>query len=148
MDEGKFMIQEQPLYSTPVEITALAPQHAMNPTLPPSNYPITFLSFMNTAPQPIGPTPPLEFLQPSGNPQTSIQFIVDDVSGLKVSELKEELIKIGLNRNGNKSALIKLLMDALYKNVTLVENMENKIRNNLAGDPFHCGAHWKMIDQD
>ena len=37
MDEGELMIQEQPLNSTPVEITALEPQHAMNPTLPPSN---------------------------------------------------------------------------------------------------------------
>ena len=43
MDEGELMIQEQPLNSTPVEITALAPQHAMNPTLPPSNDPNTFV---------------------------------------------------------------------------------------------------------
>ena len=43
MDEGEFMIQEQPSNSTPVEITALSPQHAMNPTLPPSNDPNTFV---------------------------------------------------------------------------------------------------------
>ena len=84
MDEGELMIQEQPLNSTLVEITALAPQHAMNPTLPQSNYFNTFVSFMNTEPQPIGPTPLLVVIKPSGNPHTSIQLIVDDVSGLKV----------------------------------------------------------------
>ena len=26
--------------------------------------------------------------------------------------------------------------------------MTNEIRYNLAGDSFHGGAHWKMIDQD
>ena len=73
------MIQEQPLNSTPVEITALLPQHAMNPTLPPSNEPNMLVSFMNTAPQTIGPTPPMAVLQSSGNPQTSILLSVDDV---------------------------------------------------------------------
>ena len=53
MDEGELMIQEQPLNSTLVEITALAPQHAMNHTLPPSNDPNMFVSFINTAPQQI-----------------------------------------------------------------------------------------------
>ena len=98
------MIQEQPLNSTPVEFTALAPQHAMNTTLPQSNDPNMCVSFMNTAPQPIGPTPPLVVVQPLGTPQTSIRLSVDDISGLKVVELKEELIKRGLNRNGDKSA--------------------------------------------
>ena len=142
------MIQEQPFNSTPVEITALAPQHAMNTTLPQSNDPNTFVSFMNTAPQPIGPIPPLAVVQPSGTPQTSILLSLDDVSGLKVVELKEEIIKRGLNRNDNKSALIKWLMDALDNNVPLVENMTNEIRDNLTGDTFHGGAHWTMIDQD
>ena len=72
MDEGELMIQEQPLNSTPVEISALAPQHTMNTTLPQSNDPNTFVSFMNTAPQPIGPTAPLVVVQPSSTPQTSI----------------------------------------------------------------------------
>ena len=61
---------------------------------------------------------------------------MDDVSGLKVVELKEELIKRGLNRNGNNSALIKWLMDALDNNVPLVENMTNEIIDNLAVDTF------------
>ena len=61
----------------------------MNTTLPQINDPNTFVSFMNTAPQPIGPTPPLVVVQPSGIPQTSIQLSVDDVSGLKVVELKK-----------------------------------------------------------
>ena len=64
MDEGELMIQEQPLNSTLAEITALAPQHAMNPTLTPSNDPNMFVSFMNTSPKPIGTTPPLAFVQP------------------------------------------------------------------------------------
>ena len=38
-------------------------------------------------------------------------------------------------------------MDALDKNVPLVENIGNEIRDNLSGDKFHGGAHWKMIDQ-
>ena len=53
-----------------------------------------------------------------------------------------------MNSNGHKSALIKKLMDALDKNVSLFENTTNEIRDNLAGDTFHVGAHWKMIDQD
>ena len=52
-----------------------------------------------------------------------------------------------MNRNGNKSVLIKQLMDALVKNVPFVENMTNEIIENLAGDTFHGGAHWTMIDQ-
>ena len=72
MDEGELMIQEQPLNSKPVKITALAPQNAMNPTIPPSNDPNTFVSFMNKAPHPIGPTPPLKVVQPSGTPHASI----------------------------------------------------------------------------
>ena len=39
-------------------------------------------------------------------------------------------------------------MDALDDNVTLVEKMTNEIMDNLAGDMFHIGSHWKMIDQD
>ena len=39
-------------------------------------------------------------------------------------------------------------MDALDKNVPFVENMTNEIIDNLAGDTFHGGAHWKMIDKD
>ena len=39
-------------------------------------------------------------------------------------------------------------MDALDKNVPLVENITNVIRDNLAGYTFHSGAHWKMIDKD
>ena len=70
---------------------------------------------MNTARQPIGPTPPLTVLQPPGTPYTSIRLILDYVSGLEVVELKEELIKRGLNRNRNKPALIKRLMDTLDK---------------------------------
>ena len=73
---------------------------------------------------------------------------MDDASGLKVVELKEELIRRGLNRNGNKSALIKWLMDALDNNVPLVENMTYEIRDNLAGDTFYGGSHLTMIDQD
>ena len=103
---------------------------------------------MNTAPQPIVPKPPLIVVQPSGTPQKSIRLSLGDVSGLKVAELKEELIKRGLNRNGNKSAPIKRWIDALDKNVPLVENMTNEIRDNLAGDTFHGGAHCTMIDQD
>ena len=75
--------------STLVEITALAPQNAINPTLPQSNEPNMFVSFMNTAPQPILPTPLLAVVQTSGTPQISIRLSVDDVSGLKVVELKE-----------------------------------------------------------
>ena len=84
MDEGELMIQEQPFNSTPVEITALSSQYAMNLTLPQSNDPNTFVSFMNTSPQPIVPTPPLAVVQTSGTPQTAIRLSVDDVSGLKV----------------------------------------------------------------
>ena len=73
---------------------------------------------------------------------------MDDVSGLKILESKEEIIKRGLNRNENMSALIKRLINALDKNVPLVEKMTNEIRENLAGDTFHGGAHWTMIDQD
>ena len=39
-------------------------------------------------------------------------------------------------------------MDALDNNVHLVENMTYEIRDNLAGDTFHSGSHWTMIDQD
>ena len=85
MDEGELMIKEQPFNSTLVEITALAPQYAMNPTLPLSNDPNMFMSFMNTAPHSIGSTPPLTVVQPSGIPQTSIRLSVDYVSGFKVS---------------------------------------------------------------
>ena len=38
-------------------------------------------------------------------------------------------------------------MDALDKNVPFVENMTNEIRDNLAGDTFHGGAHFAMIDR-
>ena len=38
-------------------------------------------------------------------------------------------------------------MNALDKNIPLVENMTNKIRDNLAVDMYHGGAHWTMIDQ-
>ena len=37
MEEVELMIQEQLLNSTPFEITALEPQHSMNPTLPQNN---------------------------------------------------------------------------------------------------------------
>ena len=77
------MILEQPFNSTPVEVTALAPQHDINPTLSPSNDPNMFVSFMNTAPQTIGPILPLVVVQPSGTPQTQIQLSVDDFSSLK-----------------------------------------------------------------
>ena len=80
---------------------------------------------MNTSPQTIGPTTPLAVVQPSGTPQTSILLSVDDVIGLKVVGYKEGFIKRGLNRNKNNSALIKRLMDALDKNIPLVENMTN-----------------------
>ena len=39
-------------------------------------------------------------------------------------------------------------MDALDNNVSLVKNMTHEIRDNLAGDTFHGGSHWTMIDQD
>ena len=73
---------------------------------------------------------------------------MDDVSGLKVAELKEELTNRELNRNGNKSALIKRFMDALDKNVPLAETTTNEIIENLTGNTFHGGAHWTMIDKD
>ena len=50
--------------------------------------------------------------------------------------------------NGNKSALIKRLMDALDKNVTFVENETNEIRYSLTGDTFNGSANLTMIDKD
>ena len=38
-------------------------------------------------------------------------------------------------------------MNALDKNLPLIEKITNEIRDNLAGDTFHGGAHWTMIYQ-
>ena len=39
-------------------------------------------------------------------------------------------------------------MYALDKNLLLVENIINEIRDNLAGNTFHGDDHWTIIDQD
>jgi len=62
--------------------------------------------------------------------------------------LKEELIKRGLARSGNKPVLIERLKEAIRRNAPLVGNMTAEIRNNLAGDAFNGGAHWAMVEQD
>ena len=72
----------------------------------------------------------------------------EDVDKMKNTELKEELIKRGLARGGNKPVLIERLKEAIRMNVPLVGNMTAEVRNNLAGDAFNGGAHWAMLEQD
>jgi hypothetical protein len=95
------------------------------------------------------PQPIVEAIVPdtTSNIQTAV-LDINSVGQLKVAELKEELLKRGLSRNGNKQVLLNRLKDALTNNVPLVLNMTTEIRDNLAGDTFHGGAHWEIVPQD
>jgi hypothetical protein len=73
---------------------------------------------------------------------------IEDMMYMKVSELKVELLKQGLNQKGKKNELQARLKVGLESNVPLVEYLGEKEASNIAGDVFDPIAHWELLEQD
>jgi hypothetical protein len=144
VEEGELVETEEELHSAPVTISTSTTTTAINPTIPPTDDP--------SIRGPLIPQPTDQVSSTCTPTNTSTAptapLALDDISKMKVAELKEALLKRGLSRNGNKKVLVDRLKDALTNHAPLVLNLTNEIRDNLAGDAFHGGAYWTMIPQD
>ena len=73
---------------------------------------------------------------------------IDDVSKMKVSELREELKKQGLSSKGNKIELLSRLNIGIANKTPLLVNLTKKKQANMAGDHFSPGTHWVELECD
>ena len=64
---------------------------------------------------------------------------------LKVPEFGEDLNERNKNTRGNKPWLKERFLDALAKNVPLVENQDRNIVDNTAGKAFDNHTYWDLI---
>ena len=141
MDEVDLEEEEVPLRSMPESNPTITTPTINNPTIPPGVDPISrepTSTNLNASPS----------TNSAPNEPTAPSLSVEDVDKLKVSELKEQLLKRGLSRSGNKPLLVSRLKEAVTNNAPLLLNMSNEIRDNLAGDTFNGGAYWEMVPQD
>jgi hypothetical protein len=145
-DEGELEEEEEPLESVEVTLPTITLTTPTTPTVPPCSDPST--QVVQNVAESLVPQPIVEAITPdTSNTQTAL-LDINSLGQMKVAELKEALLKRGLSRNGNKQVLVNRLKDALTNNVPLVLNMTTEIRDNLAGDTFHGGAHWEIVPQD
>ena len=81
--------------------------------------------------------------------QTVAILAIDDVTNLKVNELKDELRKRGLGSfKGKKAELQQKLKEAIENNVPLMTNLSPEVMDNLADDVFAPGSYWKLVDNE
>ena len=69
------------------------------------------------------------------------------INGMKVLELRQELEKRGMSKNGLKSVLVERLKEAIRNNVKLIKARPNHEVENIAGDGFDSNAYWKYLEQ-
>lgn len=68
------------------------------------------------------------------------------IEKMKVLELRKELGKRGLSKNGVKNMLIARLTEGIEKGVTLLSERPEIEVKNRAGIDFEGGAYWKLLD--
>ena len=96
------------------------------------------------SPLPFG-APPVSSVGPPIQNVAEKMLIVEKVTKLSVSQLKEELKVRGLVVRGNKKELVGKLQEAIKNGVPLVENMTKEKAANLAGESFSPGAYWENL---
>ena len=71
----------------------------------------------------------------------------EQINGMKVLELRQELEKQGMSKNGLKSVLVERLKEAVRNNVKLIKARPDHEVENIAGDGFDGNAYWKYLEQ-
>ena len=68
------------------------------------------------------------------------------INGMKVVELREELKKRGIKVTGKKAELQTRLLEGVLAGVEVLADRPVEESNNSAGDAFHPGAYWKLLE--
>lgn len=94
------------------------------------------------------PTP-----NPTAQPvQQAVVLTVEEARSLKVAELRIELRKRGIAVSGNKAILLERLIDAINKNVSIVEEGDDgrgrEMQQNQADPTFDVGSCWEYLEAD
>ena len=80
----------------------------------------------------------------------NMSLIAVMINTMKVKSLKESLLVKNLSRTGNKAILVARLKYAIANGMAIVENIDQDMLHNMAGDKFVPMAHWKylVLDED
>ena len=70
----------------------------------------------------------------------------DKINGMKVAELRDELKKRGIRVTGKKSELQTRLLEGVLAGVEVLADRPVEESNNSAGDAFHPGSYWKLLE--
>ena len=81
------------------------------------------------------------------NSTTTNMLTDEQIGAMKVVELRTELEKRGMSKNGLKNVLIQRLKEAVKNNVQLLEARPDDEVQNLAGDGFDGNSYWKLLEQ-
>ena len=68
------------------------------------------------------------------------------INGMKVVELREELKKRGIKVTGKKAELQTRLLEGVLAGVEILAARPVEESDNSAGDAFHPGAYWKLLE--
>jgi len=80
---------------------------------------------------------------------TAESVLTDElIDKMKVVELRLELEKRGISKNGLKADLVGRLKEAVAKNVPLLEDRPEVEVANSAGIGFEPGAYWQLMEQE
>ena len=72
----------------------------------------------------------------------------ENIDKMKVSELRVELERRGMSKNGLKAVLIQRLKEAVSQKVPLLtDRPDDEVANN-AGDGFDGGAFWQLLEPE
>ena len=72
----------------------------------------------------------------------------EDIAKLKVTELRTELGKRGLSKNGLKKVLQDRLVEGIKKKIPLLQDRSTDEIDHDAGDGFAPGTFWKLLDPE
>ena len=103
---------------------------------------------------PVEPEPVLVLTDGGENRENTIPEIAQPVlteaviDVMKIVELRSELGKRGMSKNGLKAVLVERLKEAVAQNVPLLENRPDHEVANNAGDGFDGGAYWELLEAD
>ena len=90
-----------------------------------------------------------ELLEPASDIPYPDTFLThSDIEKLKVFDLKDELKKITCSIKGVKTELNLLLKEEVDNNMTLADNIDDAVMDDLEGGEFALGEKWKLEGAD